>query len=189
MGQGRGSASRGGRSLWMFDGFRRFSGLRLGLRLFVVRLRALLLRVANLDRTLQQRSVFNADARGDHISGERAFAANVQTIGAMNIAGDRAHDYYFLGSDIGDDDGVAPNGDAAVSEIDSAFDSSVDIERLGAADVAFDDHGASDRGLLHRGGYVLGWCVSVRGKLCVVGWVLRWLQHRFRPSFGSVRLV
>ena len=123
------------------------------------RLLVLWLRGLNLDRALHHGSVFNTDARRHDISGERTFAANVQTIRAMDIASHRAHDYHFLGGDVGDDNPVTPDGDAAV-KVDGALDAAVYKERFGATDLALDDHRASDRSLLHRGGYVLGWCIG-----------------------------
>src|SRR5271167_3982579 len=102
----------------------------------------------------------------------------------MNVAGYFAHDDHFLGTDIGDDDSVAPNGHAAVSKIDGALDAAVDIKRFGAANFTLDYQRAPNRGLLHRGTYIFWWYkgVRVRRKFSCVGWVLCGLQHRVRPS-------
>jgi len=154
-----------------------------------MRLRGLPFFCTNFDRTFYQRPVFDTHARGYDVTGHSRFAADVQAIGAMDVASHRSHDYNFLGADVGHDDGIAPDGDAAVSEIDRAFNSSIDIERFRTADIALDNHGTSNRGLLHGTGYILGWCVRRRRKFRVVGGILRWLQHQCRPSFGSVRLI
>src|SRR5579863_6423518 len=93
----------------------------------------------------------STQTRGEDVAGKRTFAADIQTIGAMDVARHRTHNDNLLGVDIGDDGGVAANGDAAVAKVDGALDTAVDVERFGAADVALDDYGASDGGLLHRG--------------------------------------
>ena len=79
----------------------------------------------------------------------------------MDIAGHGAHDDHFLGTYIGDDDAVTPNGDAAVAKIDGALDATVDKERFGAADLALDDDRASYGGLFHGRVYIFWWCVRV----------------------------
>src|ERR1700686_3141445 len=171
-------------------GLRGFDRLRLCLRLFVVRLRlrGLPFFRANFDRALYQRPVFDAHPRGYNVSGHTPFTADVQPIRTMDVASHSPHNYYFLGRDIGHDDCIAPNSDAAVSEINRAFNSSIDIERFSAADITLDHDGASNRGLLHGTGYVFGWRVR-RWRFCVVGGIVRWLQHQCRPSFSSVRLI
>jgi hypothetical protein len=57
----------------------------------------------------------------------------------MDIAGHGAHNDHFLGIDIGDDNAVAPNSDAAVAEIDGTLNAAIDIERFCAADLALDN--------------------------------------------------
>src|SRR5436190_18653422 len=94
---------------------------------------------ADLNASLQEGSVLNADALGNDISGQRAFAADIQAIDALDVAGYLAHDHHFAGADIGGDDTVAPHGDAVVGKIDGAFDLAIDIECLGSRDLALDD--------------------------------------------------
>ena len=122
---------------------------------------------ADLNASLQEGSVFNADALGDDISGQRAFAADIQAIDALDVARHLAHDYNFAGADIGGYDAVASDGDAVVGKIDSAFDLAIDIECFRSSDLALDYERAADGGLLHgradRFDRVEG--IWVRGKL------------------------
>jgi hypothetical protein len=104
---------------------------------------------AHLHAALQNGSVFNADALGDDVSRERAFAADVQTVGALNVALHLAQDHNFTGDDVGGDAAVSSDGDAVLGKVDGAIDSTIDIERFGPADFTFDDYRAADRGLLH----------------------------------------
>ena len=118
---------------------------------------------AHLHAALQNGPVLNADALGDHIARQRAFAADVQTVGALNVALHLAQDHNFAGADVGGDAAVASNGDAVFGKIDGALDSPIDIERFGSADFALDDHRAADRSLLHGHADGLAGAVRVRG--------------------------
>src|SRR5271167_2578966 len=105
--------------LWGLSRLHSFDGLRLRFLVLVFS--------TNLNGTLQYRSVFHTDAWGDYVAGKRAFAADVQTIGAMDVAGHRAHNDHFLGTDIGNNDAATSDGYAAVGKIDGALDAAIDI--------------------------------------------------------------
>ena len=77
---------------------------------------------------------------------------------------------------------IAPSSAAALAATSPTIQSAGqdDDER----NLALDDHGAPDRGLLHRGANIFWRCegVWVRRKLGCGGGILCGLQHRFRPS-------
>ena len=91
---------------------------------------------AHLHAALQNGSILNADALGDHIARQRTFAADVQTVGALDVALHLAQDHNFAGADVGGDAAVASDGDPVLGKIDGALDSPIDVERFGAADFA-----------------------------------------------------
>ena len=94
----------------------------------------------DLHAAFQNGSVLNADALGDHITRQRAFAADVQTVRALDVALHLAQDHNFAGTDVGGDAAVTSNGDPVIGKINGALDSAIDVERFGAADFTFDDH-------------------------------------------------
>ena len=115
-------------------------GFRLGIRL--------LAGFADVDAALEERSVFDADALRDDIAGQRAFIADVNAIAGIHVAAYFAEDHDLARVDVGGDDSVAPDGYAIAGEVDRTFDASIDIERLGARDLAFDDQRLAYRGLI-----------------------------------------
>src|SRR5712692_11416322 len=119
------------------------------LGLSLLRLISLLLDSADLHAAFQNGSVLNADALSDHIPGQRAFAADVQTVRALDVALHLAQDHNFASTDVGGDASVTPNSDAVTGKINGALDSAIDVQRFGAADFTFDDQGAPDCSPLH----------------------------------------
>src|SRR5713226_5632448 len=125
-------------------------GCRFGLRLRLpVRLIILVLDGPDLDAAFQHSSVLHADTLGDHIARQRALAANIQTVRALDVALHLADDHNFAGTDVGGDATVTPNSDAVAGKINGALDSAIDVQRFGAADFTFDDQGAPDCSPLH----------------------------------------
>src|SRR5437588_10009500 len=106
-------------------------------------------------------AVFHADAYGRDVSADRAFAADVDAVAALDVAGHFAHDYDFAGGDAGIDHAVAANGDAAFRHDDFAFDPAIDVKRFGAADFAFDHEGTADGGLINGRSDGFDWVVGV----------------------------
>src|SRR6266550_4626714 len=109
----------------------------------------------------------DADALGDDVSGQRAFATDIQAIDTLDVAGYLAHNHNFAGADVGGYNAVASDGDAVVGKIDGSFDLAIDIECLGSRDLALDDQRTADRGLLHGRADGLDRVegIGVRGKL------------------------
>ena len=85
---------------------------------------------AHLHAALQNGSVLNADALGDYVTCQSTFAADVQTVGALNVALHFAQDDNFAGADVGGDAAVTSNGDPVLGKIDGALDSPIDVERF-----------------------------------------------------------
>src|ERR1700691_5832915 len=97
--------------LWNFGGLRAFS---FGL--------------LDVDTALEEGAIFNADAGCSHVAGQRAFGANVDTIGGSNIAADLSKHDDFAGVDGGIDLPVAAHREAVAGQVDSAFDFAINIE-------------------------------------------------------------
>ena len=104
---------------------------------------------ADLNASLQEGSVFNADALGDDVSRQRTLATDIQAVNALDVAGYFAHDHNFAGADIRGDDAVASDGDAVVGKIDGALDLAIDVQRFRSGDLALDYQLAADGCLLH----------------------------------------
>ena len=107
---------------------------------------------ADLNAPFQKGAVFNADALGDDVSSQRSFAADIQTVDALNIASYFAHDHNFAGADIGGYDAIASDGDAVVGKIDGALDLAINVERFRSSDLALDYERTADRCLLSLAG-------------------------------------
>jgi len=106
----------------------------------MLRLISLLLCSADLHAAFQKGSILYADPLGDRIARQRAFAADVQTVRALDVALHLAQDHDFAGTDIGGNAAVASNGHAAFGKIDGALDAAIDVQRFGAAHFTLDDH-------------------------------------------------
>jgi hypothetical protein len=117
--------------------------------LSLLRLLSLLLGGADLHAAFQNGSILNADALRDHITCQRALAADVQAVCALDVALHLAQDYDFAATDVGGDASVVPNGDAVTGKINGALDSAIDVQRFGTADFTFDDQRAPDGRLFH----------------------------------------
>jgi hypothetical protein len=66
----------------------------------------------------------------------------------VDVAAHLAQHNDFAGGDIGCDLAIAADGDAVARKVDGAFDLAVDVERLRSRDLALDDEGLADGGLL-----------------------------------------
>jgi len=58
---------------------------------------------------------------------QRAFAADIQTVRALDVALHLADDHNIAGTDVGGDATVTPNGDAVTGKINGALDSAIDV--------------------------------------------------------------
>ena len=72
---------------------------------------------ADLHAAFKNGSIFNADPLGDHIARQRTFAADVQTIGDLNVAVNLAQNYNFAGADVGGDAAIAADGYAVSAKL------------------------------------------------------------------------
>ena len=107
--------------------------------------------LADVDAALEEGAVFDGDAGGDDVAGERAFAADVDAVGGLAVAADFAENDDLAGADVGGYLAVAADGDAVAREVDGAFDFAVDVEGLGSGDLAFDYETLADGGLFAVG--------------------------------------
>src|SRR3974390_3364462 len=125
--------------------------MRLRLRLRSFRRLALHFRSGlHLHAALEDGAVFDADALDDDIAGHRAVAADVEAVAADHVALYLAHDDDFARVNVSSHHAVAADGDAVLRNVDGAFHAAVDEQGLGAADLALDDQGAANGGLLER---------------------------------------
>jgi hypothetical protein len=102
----------------------------------------------NFDAAFQDGTIFHADANRGHVSGDRAFAADIDAVAALNVSVNLAHDHNLGGNNVGLHNAVAANGDAVVGQADFALDAAIHVKRFRAADFAFDDERTADGGLL-----------------------------------------
>src|SRR5207253_1202891 len=101
------------------------------LGLSLLRLISLLFDSADLHAAFQEGSILYADPVGCHIARQRAFAADIQTVRALDVTLHLADNHNFAGTDVGGDATVTPNGDALTGKINGALDSAIDVQRLG----------------------------------------------------------
>src|ERR1700678_1837064 len=87
-------------------------------------------RFTDVDAALEECAVFDGDARGGYVAGERAFAADVYAVAGMHVAAHLAQHDYLARRDVGRDLAVAADGDAVARKVDRAFHLAVYIERL-----------------------------------------------------------
>jgi hypothetical protein len=95
--------------------------------------------LADVDAALEEGAVFDRDASGDDVAGEGTFAADVNAIGGLAVAANFAEDDDLAGADVRGYLAIAADGNAVAGEVDSAFDFTVDVERFGTGDFAFDN--------------------------------------------------
>jgi len=82
--------------------------------------------LADVDSALEERAILNADTGGSYIAAERAFRADIHTVGRGDIAANLAQNHDFAGSDVGGHLAVTSHGDAIPGKIDAALDLAVD---------------------------------------------------------------
>ncbi len=126
--------------------------------------------LADVDAALEEGAVFDGDASGDDVAGERTVAANVDAVAGGEVAADFAQDHDLTGIDVGGDNSIASDSDAVAGQIDGTFDAAVDVERLGAGHFALDDERLADGGLVSGGG---GYRPGSDG-LSGTTWLARW---------------
>src|SRR5579864_1089785 len=96
---------------------------------FAVRLLTrLLASLADVNSALEERAVFNRDARGHDIACERTVAANINSITGGQVAADFAEHDNLARVDVGGDHAVAPNRDAVPGKVNRAFHAPVNVQ-------------------------------------------------------------
>ena len=85
---------------------------------------------ADVDAAFEEGAVFDGDAGGDDVAGERTVAADVDAVAGGQIAADFAEDDDLAGVDVGSDYTVAADRDAIAGEDDGALDETVNVQRL-----------------------------------------------------------
>src|SRR5271169_3665042 len=110
----------------------------------------LLAGLTDVDATLKIGALFDADALGDDVAGERTLTANVEAIAGRHIAANFTQNNDLPGSNIGRDDAVAADGDTVAGQVDGAFHAPIDVKRLRAGDFAFNDKRLTQGCLLLR---------------------------------------
>src|SRR5208282_2895787 len=116
-----------------------------------------------------------------NVAVDRAFAADVDAVAALDITGHFAHDHNFAGLDAGVNLAVAADGHAALGHGDLALDAAINVESFRPADFALDDQSAADGGLIDGRGdgfdRVVGVGVGSRGTGLRVIEAVRRLKH------------
>src|SRR5581483_3122669 len=95
--------------------------------------------LTDVDAALEERAVFNRNALGDDVAGQRAFGADIHAIAGLQVTAHFAEHHDFARGDVGVHDAVASDGDAVAGQIDGTFDATIDVKRFGARNLALDD--------------------------------------------------
>lgn len=104
--------------------------------------------LADVDAAFEERAVFNADAGCRHVAAQRALGADVYAVRRRHVAAHLAQHHDLAGHDVGCDRAIAADGDTVARKVDRAFYLAVDEERFRSRDLALDDEGLADGGLL-----------------------------------------
>jgi len=88
---------------------------------------SLLAALADVDSALEEGAVFDRDARGDHVAGQRTVAADIDAVAGGQISANFAEDDDLPGIDVGGYHAVAANRNAIAGKIDGPFYSAIDI--------------------------------------------------------------
>ena len=115
--------------------------------------------LADVDAALEEGAVFDGDASGDNVAGKGAFTANVDSIGGLAVAANFAENDDLASADVGGHLAVAADGDAVAGKVDGSFDFTVDVERFGTGNLAFNYEAFAD-GSLFAVGNCTGSCSS-----------------------------
>src|SRR5882724_4114308 len=113
----------------------------------------LLASLADINAALEEGAIFDGDAGGHDIAGERAVTADIHTVAGGQVAAHFSENDNLAGVDVGRDDAVASDGHAIAGQVDRTFNASVNVKRFRSGHLAFDDERFADRCLVRsRGG-------------------------------------
>src|SRR5882757_8632270 len=104
--------------------------------------------LANIDAALEERTIFNRDARCDHIAGQGAFAANIHAIARLAVAANLAQYNNLTRHDVCRDLTIAANSHAVARQINRAFYLAVDVQRFRARQLSLNNKRLADGRLL-----------------------------------------
>src|SRR5438128_919167 len=93
--------------------------------------------LANVDATLEEGAIFNADALRDDVACKRAFVADVYAVAGVQVAADFAEHNHFASVDVGSYLSIAADGYAIAGQVDGTFHLAVDVQRFGTGDFTF----------------------------------------------------
>src|SRR5579885_1240688 len=98
----------------------------------------------------EHRAIVNADALRHNLPRQMALRADVEQVGAMDVALHRAHDHDLAGGDVRIHCAVAAHRDPVAGNVDRALHVSFDKQGLIAGNFALDHDRGPDRGMFHR---------------------------------------
>jgi len=107
--------------------------------------------LGDVDAALEEGAVFDGDSGCDYVTGQRAFAADVYAVRGLDVAANLAEHHDFAGGDVGGYLAVAADGDAIAGQVDGALYLTVDVEGLGAGELALDYEAFADGRLVAAG--------------------------------------
>src|SRR5690349_11551003 len=107
--------------------------------------------LAYVDAALEERAVFNRNARRHYVARERAIAANVDSVTRGQVSANLAQHHNLAGVDVRGHHAVPTDGHAVSCQIDRAFDAAIDVEGLRTRHLALNDQRLSNGGLIRRG--------------------------------------
>ena len=126
---------------------RRRNRLVFAIRLRLLRLSAL----ADVDAALEERAIFNGDARRDHVAGQRPIAANIHAVAGGQIPPDFAQHHNLPRINVGSNHSIAADRHSIAREVDRSLHAPINVERLRARHFALNNQRLANRGLVRRG--------------------------------------
>lgn len=132
--------------------------------------------LAEFNTALEKGSIFDADAGSEHVTHQRTFGANFDAVGCKNISANLAQYNDFPGGNAGNNLAISAHRNAIAGKVDVALDLAVDKQRLGAADIAFDEDALANDGLITDGSHAAAnWLNSRGGGKHGFGWYGSWV--------------
>src|SRR5579862_3153895 len=86
------------------------------------------LRLLDIDAALEQRTIFDADARRNDVPDQLRILADIDFVGSHDVTLHLAEDDDFPGAYVGLDAAIRADGDFVLLRFDGAFDIAIDVE-------------------------------------------------------------
>src|ERR1017187_9726122 len=109
------------------------------------------IRLANINATLEESAVLDADAGGGHVAGQGTLGANIGASCVANVALHLAQNHDFAGGDASGHLTVGGHSEAVAGKVNAALDLAVYEQRFGARDFTFDVEAFANGGLFTGG--------------------------------------